>query len=686
MAMGRGAGDPAGEGSRVMLIPIGHEETEVRRWPWVSFSIIGLCLLALILTELSPAASPQRIGEKFARVYRYYMQHPYLELRPELKERLYAGVRKDEADALHEVVRQFGGKPPADPDRRAAEQAELDRLTAEAFAAKEAHPFFRWGLVPAHIRPHALVTHMFMHVGWWHLIGNMFIFYLCGPFLEDVWGRPLFAAFYLTAGVAAALAFVAHHPDMTGPLIGASGAVAGCMGAFLVRYWRTRIRFFYWFGIVFRGTFSAPAWIMLPLWLGREFLFANAADVAGVQGGVAHWAHVWGFVFGMVVAGAMVHFKVEQRYLNPAIEEKVTLAANPEVDRAHELFRAGRHDEALAVLAGVLEREPRNVDAALAYWHLAVQAGRPVEAAGAMLAAVREEIRSGQMDLAADHWLELAAQAPVEAVNLTVGARIVEHLVEVRRLEEAQQGLKLLAGSVDSTSPPGLIVRLARAAAVVGGAGAPTVLRAASGHPEIPEDQRAEFRRALQDLGTAGSVSPASEQEPPSGEDGISGEAAEVEAEPEKVELAEVWQSERTLRVVEAVPVGLGATEIRLRIGDKGERSLPLEQVQAVAVAGIKPPGGGSHLVLDLLLDSLWGSGETVRVVRLDSRTFDPRRILGVEGSPMEAFRGLVDVILKGSDGVPLPGPEAVMGRPFATFESIEAYEGEVLGATRSPR
>ncbi len=663
-----------------MLIPIGHEETKVRRWPWISFSIIGLCLLALILTQLSPAADSRCLAQKFARVVQYYMQHPYLELQPELKERLYQGLREDEAAAMHEVVRQFGGKPPTDPRERAAEQAELDRLTEEAFAAIGEHPFFRWGLVPAHIQPHALITHMFMHSGWWHLLGNMFIFYLCGPFLEDVWGRPLFTAFYLTAGVVAALAFVAHYPNLDSPLVGASGAVAGCMGAFLVRYWNTHIRFFYWFGIVFRGTFSAPAWLILPLWLAREFVFANAMDVLGGTGGghVAHWAHVWGFVFGVAVAGAIAYFKVEERHLAPAIEEKVTLAANPEVDRAHELFEAGKQDEALAALAGVVGREPRNVDAALAYWNLAVEARRPSEAARAMLGAVREEIRQGDLDLAADHWLELAARAPVEAADLAVGARVVEHLVGARRLEEAQGGLALLAGTVTSDSPPGMVARLARAAAVVGGAGAPTVLRMAANHPDLPGEQREEFQRALEELSAAGSVSPA----PDVSSGGAAEQPPQEEPEPEKVELAEVWQGERTLRVVEAVPVGLGATEIRIRIDGRGDRALPLEQVQAVAVAGIRPPEGGSYLVLDLLLDSLWGSGETIRVVRLSSRTFDPRRLLGVEGPPIEAFRGLVDVILKGSEGVPLPGPEAVMGRPFASFESLEAYEREVLGAS----
>ena len=152
------------------------------------------------------------------------------------------------------------------------------------------------------IKPSTLITYQFLHGGFLHLFGNLFFLFLAGPFIEDVWGRPVFAAFYLTAGALSALMFALRYPELDEPLIGASGAVAGVMGAFLVRYWKTRIRFLYFF-IPFRpGTFTAPAWLMLPLWFARELVFAQAWDVASPGtggGGVAHWAHVWGFAFGL---------------------------------------------------------------------------------------------------------------------------------------------------------------------------------------------------------------------------------------------------------------------------------------------------------------------------------------------------------------------------------------------------
>ena len=125
---------------------------------------------------------------------------------------------------------------------------------------------------------------MFLHGGWLHLFGNLLLLFLTGPFIEDRWGRPAFLAFYLAAGLAAAGLFVARFPELSLPLIGASGAIAGCMGAFLVRFFRTRMQYFYWFGI-FVGTFSAPAWLMLPLWFGNELLMARVSEAVAPLGG-----------------------------------------------------------------------------------------------------------------------------------------------------------------------------------------------------------------------------------------------------------------------------------------------------------------------------------------------------------------------------------------------------------------
>ncbi len=664
-----------------MLIPIGHEENTVRRMPWVSITIIALCFLALIAVKLG-GSSEAAINAAFQRAVGYYFQHPYLELDPRLEKLIFHGGREGEAEAFQEIVEQFGQKPPEDRETREAQQAELDRLVQEAFERLDSHPFHRWGLVPAHVTAVTLVTHMFLHAGWLHLIGNMLIFYLSGPFLEDRWGRPLFAGFYLAGGVLAALAFVAANPESQVPLVGASGAVAACMGAFLVLFWRTKIRFYYWIGLLFHGTFDAPAWLMLPLWLAKEMVFADASSrMPGGGTGIAHLAHVWGFLFGAAFAGALSFFGIEQRFLRPVLERKTeqVVADNREIDEAHELFARGERDRALALLRRAVSENPANGDAVLAWWALAVECGREGEVAGPMLDLVKRELRAGHADLAADHWLELASRVPDAARDPAVAARVVEQLAQAGRVDDARSALGLVLPTVDGTTPPGLLVRMARAAVIVGGA--PEILRLAADHPDVPPGDRETFRSALAER--PGSVAPASavRTEVPAAPGQSSTEDAGPEGDAGQPAVAEVWDEPRRLRVAEAVPVAVTATSVRLRTASGRERELPLEQVQAVAVAGIQPPGERGYLVLDLALDSPWGAGTDLRVVRMTSRTFDPRRLLGTDGPAVEAFRALVDIVLKGSDATPLPGPEAVAGRPFATFPDLESYAREVLGA-----
>ncbi len=674
-----------------MLIPVGHEHTTVRRLPWVSFAIMGLSFLVFVAILVSPPADPRAASRAMQRALRYFSEHPYLELDPRLREVMEREVGRDRLKATLELARQFGAKPPADPEVRRREQEELRRLVDAALAARRRHPFYRWGLVPAHIRPLALITHQFLHAGWLHLLGNLFIFYLCGPFVEDVWGRPLFAIFYLAGGVFAGLMFALRYPHLDVPLVGASGAIAAVMGAFLVRYWKTRIRFFYWFGLVFRGTFEAPAWLMLGLWFGRELFFAQAMDLGGGRSGVAYWAHVWGFAFGVTVAVAIRHFRIEERFVNPAIEEKVTLAANPVIDEAMEAWRREDREGALRRLEVESRRDPGNVDVALAFWNLACQAGTPERAAGAMLAAVRAELRAGEDDLAGEHWLDLARRVPAVAAEPVTAAKALEALDRVGRPDEAREGLGLVVPRLGGTVPPGALARLARMAERLGGAAAVPVLELAAGHPELPAEARAAAREGLAALEPGGAAGAGGrEAAPASAPPGVPGAAgASPAGEPSRPAAGPPEAAReplapapvaRRLEIVQAVPLELGEHELWLEVRGRGRARLPYEKLQAVAVVGIRPPDGKGFLLLDLLLDPPWGDSPTVRALRISSRSFDPRRLVPDAGSPLEAFRAVVDRILSASQAAPLPSPAAVRGEPFATFATVPAYEEEVLG------
>jgi membrane associated rhomboid family serine protease len=138
---------------------------------------------------------------------------------------------------------------------------------------------------------------MFMHGGWMHIIGNMVFLKAFGPEIENAMGRLRYLTFYLLSGIAASLAQIALMTDSTIPNLGASGAIAGVMGAFLVTYPRDRIKTLLFFGIFIRVTFI-PAGLLIGFWFLIQ-IFSQVGAVADVQaGGVAYAAHVGGFIFG----------------------------------------------------------------------------------------------------------------------------------------------------------------------------------------------------------------------------------------------------------------------------------------------------------------------------------------------------------------------------------------------------
>ena len=142
-------------------------------------------------------------------------------------------------------------------------------------------------------------TSMFLHGSWMHLLGNMWFLWLFGNNVEDAMGRARFVVFYLISGVAAALAQVVSSPASGIPMVGASGAISGVMGAYLVLYPHVRV---YCLMLPFFATVALPAWTMLLYWFVLQFLGGLAGLAAREGGGVAFWAHAGGFVAGLVLA------------------------------------------------------------------------------------------------------------------------------------------------------------------------------------------------------------------------------------------------------------------------------------------------------------------------------------------------------------------------------------------------
>jgi membrane associated rhomboid family serine protease len=143
-----------------------------------------------------------------------------------------------------------------------------------------------------------LLTSMFLHGSWLHLLANMWFLWLFGNNVEDSMGHGRFLAFYLVAGLLAAAAHIWSAPDSVVPMVGASGAISGAMGGYLLLYPRVRIQTLFIFIIILR-IIPVPAWFVLLLWFGLQLL-AGWNDPVGT-GGVAVWAHVGGFAAGVLL-------------------------------------------------------------------------------------------------------------------------------------------------------------------------------------------------------------------------------------------------------------------------------------------------------------------------------------------------------------------------------------------------
>jgi len=164
----------------------------------------------------------------------------------------------------------------------------------------------RWALVPAHVAsPHGfatIFTSMFMHASWVHIIGNMVFFWAFGPEVEDAMGSWRYLIFYLLGGVAASIAQIAVSPGSTIPNLGASGAIAAVMGAFIVTYPTDRIKsilVIFWFVMVR----EIPAIVLIGIWFLLQLLSGIGSLVSQQNaGGVAYMAHVGGFLFGVIAA------------------------------------------------------------------------------------------------------------------------------------------------------------------------------------------------------------------------------------------------------------------------------------------------------------------------------------------------------------------------------------------------
>ena len=244
-------------------------------------------------------------------------------------------------------------------------QEEMDSLNSQYSQLARTSLRDQYAFIPAHPRAITYLTANFLHGGWLHLIGNMWFLWLAGFVLEDVWGRPLYLIFYVIAGAAALQFHAWTNPASIVPCLGASGAVAALMGAFLVRFPKMKIEMLWIFGFFRTYRFKAAAYWLLPLWVLAEVFYGS---LFGKMSGVAHWAHVGGFLFGAVFAVGLRYTGLEHK-VNKTIESDIAWTGDAEIEQANQFVEHGQLDEAAALLNQYLATKPTSIDG----WNLVRQ-------------------------------------------------------------------------------------------------------------------------------------------------------------------------------------------------------------------------------------------------------------------------------------------------------------------------
>jgi len=346
-----------------MLIPIRHENMEARRWPVITIGLIVLNTLIFVFTHGTMEQQSPALGSTKAHIILLAGMHPDLKMSPDAQQLVddFKAENPTEWEQVQSPTRHLIDGWDArirlveDP---AALQAEMDSLGEKYSELHTGSLQEKYAFVPAHPRAITYLTANFLHGGWLHLIGNMWFLWLAGFVLEDVWGRPLYTVFYLIAGAAALQFHAWTNPGSIVPCVGASGAVAALMGAFLVRFPKMKIEMLWILGFFRTYRFQAAAYWLLPLWVLMEVFYGS---LFGKMSGVAHWAHVGGFAVGALGAVALRYSGLETR-VNKRVEKELCWTCDPEIDRANQLLEHGQLEEAASAARQHLSAKPNSMD------------------------------------------------------------------------------------------------------------------------------------------------------------------------------------------------------------------------------------------------------------------------------------------------------------------------------------
>ena len=490
----------------MIVIPLTEESRSGRRPPWLTLGLVAVCLVVFLDNRASDQEVDARTDAAIEEAWTYYSAHPYVKVDADLSEMMGEDAVTAAAQAFRSDLRA-SGSPGIPRFVRVHDQVDFDAIVDRIYDAMEEHSFYRLGFFPETLShpDSSLLTYVFVHEDWLHLLPNLALILIAGLFLEEVWGRGIYFAFLLTAAVAGAVGYAVFDPEAGDALGGASGVAAALAGAFFIRFASVRLRFQYFLIPPFGGKFTARGWVTLPIYGGlyglAEYLVTQGAPgIEPVSTEFATWAHAGGMAWGVLFALMMKLLRIEQRVVKPKQEKKRTTRSNPLLERALEARESGRLEEAMELLAGEVSRHPGNRDAALAYWDAATAVGRPEQAADVLVRVLRDEVISRQSELALQHWRELTQRAPGFLLEATVELRVIALLIEAAEYDLADFSMRRILGGQCGAVSGATAHRLARTAKGLDTELALKAARMALAAPDLEPSERAEVERLAQQL------------------------------------------------------------------------------------------------------------------------------------------------------------------------------------------
>jgi membrane associated rhomboid family serine protease len=580
-----------------------------------------------------------------------------------------------------------------------------------------------WDALP--LQPHAITPlgaagHVLLHESWAQLLAALLVVLMVAPVLEEAWGHAGCAALLvLLIAAGTGVQILLAPAEEARPLVGASSAMAGLLGACLVRQLADGIHYTAvgWWREPVHVRFWVPAYALLPVWFVGEVLMQAVDDGLGPTRGTGYAGPLACAALGAAVAFAMRRWSLEERWLG----RTAAAGTGAAIELADRTYAQSGLLAALRILRPIAQETPGDADAVAAICRLALADDKPELARPILVALMRESLREGETSTAAGAWTAWGVPLGRPALDPRLSVQLAQALVAhgqgieaarvLRRVldtpGQVSAGLAVKIVDVIRTVHAGLAIRAANLALESGDFAEARrerlealvreleSRRAGTLDPELDEDTRTGRDRSIEvetddDLrrppaGVVPAVDARAQAGPLTlGHDGtlVGGGSLDLSGPDAFVATgldAAAQPRFSDAKCVDVVPVAWDGARVSLRRCDAAPAWLELGQVQAIASGAVRGLAPRPVVLIDLLMNWSGIEEERLRVLRIRSDRFDPRELLPGAGSGLDAFRTVIAKLLADSRATPVPDAARASGRPFAMFDTLAAYEREVL-------